>query len=119
MGLHRCTARWRIASGRIAAHVQHDNGHRVYERTLSEHGVKVVSITQQTAEDSSGQLARRIFSAFDEYQSQENSKHTSRAMRERSRGFFNGPHAPCGFRMDTDQVPTFRPRWRARQDSNL
>lgn len=34
----------------------------VYERKLSKHGVKVVSITQQTAEDSSGQLARRIFS---------------------------------------------------------
>ena len=50
----------------------------VYERRLGKHGVKVISITQQTAQDASGQLARRIFSAFDEYQSQENSKHTSR-----------------------------------------
>ncbi len=71
----------------------------MYERKLSKHGVKVVSISQQTADDSSGQLARRIFSAFDEYQSQENSKHTSRAMRENARqGFFNGSNAPFGYR---------------------
>ena len=58
-------------------------------------GVKVVSISQETPEDSSGQLARRMFSAFDEYQSQENSKHTSRAMRENARqGFFNGSRPP-------------------------
>lgn len=70
----------------------------IYERRLAKHGVKVVSITQQTAEDSSGKLARRIFSAFDEYQSQENAKHTSRAMRENARrGFFNGSSAPYGY----------------------
>jgi len=44
-------------------------------------------------------LARRVFSAFDEYQSQENSKHTSRAMRENARrGFFNGSRAAFGYR---------------------
>ena len=72
----------------------------VYERQLTKRGVKVVSITQQTAEDASGQLARRVFSAFDEYQSQENSKHTSRAMRENARrGFFNGSRPPFGYRV--------------------
>ena len=71
----------------------------LYERRLRKHGVKVISITQQTAEDSSGELARRIFSAFDEYQSKENAKHTARAMRENARqGFFNGSGAPFGYR---------------------
>ncbi len=71
----------------------------VYERRLGKIGVKVISITQQTTDDPSGMLARRVFSAFDEYQSQENSKHTSRAMRENARrGFFNGSRAPFGYR---------------------
>ena len=70
----------------------------VYEKRLKKHGVKIISITQQTAEDSSGELARIVFSAFDEYQSKENSKHTARAMRENARqGFFNGSAAPFGF----------------------
>ena len=70
----------------------------LYERKLTKHGVKVISITQQTSDDPSGELARRIFSVFDEYQSKENAKHTSRAMRENAkRGFFNGSHAPFGY----------------------
>ena len=78
----------------------------LYERRLTKLGVKVISITQQTADDSSGVLARRVFSAFDEYQSQENSKHTSRAMRENARqGYFNGSGAPFGFRaVDTEAL---------------
>src|SRR5690606_37830914 len=62
-----------------------------------------VSITQQTSEDSAGEMARRMFSLFDEYQSKENAKHTTRAMRENARrGFFNGSAAPFGY----DAVPT-------------
>jgi site-specific DNA recombinase len=77
----------------------------VYERKLDKYGIKIISITQQTAEDASGQLARRVFSAFDEYQSQENSKHTSRAMKENARrGFFNGSRAPFGFKAVETEV---------------
>ncbi len=72
----------------------------LYERRLKKSGVTVISISQQTSNDPSGHLARRVFSAFDEYQSQENSKHTSRAMRENARrGFFNGSRAPYGYRV--------------------
>jgi site-specific DNA recombinase len=46
-----------------------------------------------------------VFSAFDEYQSQENSKHTSRAMRENARrGFFNGSRPPFGYRVVETEV---------------
>ncbi len=61
----------------------------LYERKLQKLGVKVVSISQQTTDDPSGHLARRVFSAFD--QSHETSKHTTRAMRENARrGFLMG-----------------------------
>jgi site-specific DNA recombinase len=73
----------------------------LYERRLIKAGVKVISITQQTSEDPAGEMARRIFSMFDEYQSKENSKHTLRAMKENARqGFFNGSHPPFGFKKE-------------------
>jgi len=63
----------------------------LYERRLRKYGVSVKSISQQTSDDPAGEMARRIFSVFDEYQSKENGKHTARAMRENARqGFFNG-----------------------------
>src|SRR5574341_956081 len=40
----------------------------LYERRLKKCGVRVVSITQQTSDDPSGEMIRRIFSVFDEYQ---------------------------------------------------
>lgn len=70
----------------------------VYERKLKKNGVSVISITQITSDDASGEMMRRIISLFDEHQSKENSKHTSRAMKENARqGFFNGSRAPYGF----------------------
>ena len=69
-----------------------------YERQLKKSGVQVISITQQTSDDSAGEMARSIFSLFDEYQSKENGKHTLRAMKENARkGFFNGSSIPYGF----------------------
>ena len=71
----------------------------LYERRLKRHGVVVLSITQQTSDDPAGEMARRIFSLFDEYQSKENAKHTLRAMKENARqGYFNGSTPPYGFR---------------------
>ena len=56
-----------------------------YERRLNKAGVKLISITQQTGDDPAGEMTRRIFSLFDEYQSKENGKHTLRAMKENAR----------------------------------
>src|SRR6266542_5159452 len=70
-----------------------------YERRLKRAGVRVISITQQTSDDPSGEMASKIFSLFDEYQSKENGKHTLRAMQENARqGFFNGSKPPFGYR---------------------
>ena len=77
----------------------------LYERNLKRFGVRVLSITQQTSDDPSGEMIRRIFSVFDEYQSKENGKHTLRAMRENARqGFFNGSRPPVGYKtVDVEQ----------------
>ncbi|BBE51261.1 Recombinase [Ferriphaselus amnicola] len=70
----------------------------VRERMLKRNGVKLFSITQPTTEDSNGELVRNIIRMFDGYQSQETSKHTSRAMKENARqGYFNGSRAPFGY----------------------
>ncbi len=71
----------------------------LYERKLNKGGVKVISITQQTSDDSAGNMSKKIFSLFDEYQSKENGKHTLRAMKENARqGYFNGSKPPFGYR---------------------
>ena len=70
----------------------------LYERKLIKNKVKVISITQPTSDDSGGEMMRRIINLFDEHQSKENSKHTSRAMKENARqGFFNGSKPPFGY----------------------
>ncbi|MGB8436612.1 MAG: recombinase family protein [Burkholderiales bacterium] len=70
-----------------------------YERILKRADVRVISITQVTSNDPAGEMASKLFSLFDEYQSQENAKHTQRAMRENARqGFWNGSIPPYGYR---------------------
>src|SRR5690348_6250895 len=70
-----------------------------YERRLKRAGVRLISITQQTSDDPAGEMASKIFSLFDEYQSKENGKYTLRAMQENARqGFCNGSRPHFGFR---------------------
>ena len=66
-----------------------------YEKKLKRSGCRVISITQQTSDDPTGEMASTIFSLFDEYSSKENAKHTLRAMQENARnGYLNGS-TPC------------------------
>jgi len=70
----------------------------VYERKLIKNKVQIISITQPTSDDAGGEMMRRIINLFDEHQSKENSKHTSRAMKENARqGYFNGSKPPFGY----------------------
>jgi len=48
-----------------------------YERKLKKNGVRIISITQPTSDDTGGEMMRRVINLFDEHQSKENSKHTS------------------------------------------
>lgn len=88
----------------------------VYERKLAKNKVKVISITQPTSDDAGGEMMRRIINLFDEHQSKENSKHTSRAMKENARqGYFNGSKAPFGY----DAVATETKASRGRNKKKL
>ena len=69
-----------------------------YVRELEKAGVRLLSITQDIGQDSSGELIRKIVNVFDEYQSKENAKHTHRSMLENARqGFWNGSRPPYGY----------------------
>lgn len=71
----------------------------MYQKKLLKAGVQLISITQQTQNDPSGDMQRHIFMLFDEYQSKEIAKHVLRGMQENARqGYFNGSHAPFGYK---------------------
>ena len=69
-------------------------------RKLRKHGVEVISVTQPTGEDPSQQMMRQIIGIFDEYNSKENGRQVTRAMRENAKqGFWNGASPPLGYRI--------------------
>ena len=91
----------------------------LYERQLAKNKVKVISITQPTSDDSSGEMMRRLINMFDEHQSKENAKHTSRAMRENARqGYFNGSRPPFGYAAVSTNVSGSRGRQKKRLEIN-
>ncbi|HTW53757.1 MAG TPA: recombinase family protein, partial [Stellaceae bacterium] len=62
-----------------------------YRLRLAKIGVEVISITQQFGEGPEAQLIRQVFGAFDEYSSNETSKHVLRTMIANAEaGFVNG-----------------------------
>jgi site-specific DNA recombinase len=73
----------------------------LYIRELRKVGVELVSITQEVAQDPSGEMFRKLLNIFDEHQSRENAKHVHRAMLENARqGFWNGSRPPFGYRVE-------------------
>ena len=71
-----------------------------YERALKRAGVRLISITQPTTDDPIGAVMSNFMSVMDQYASQENAKHTLRAMQENARqGYWNGSQPPYGFRV--------------------
>jgi DNA invertase Pin-like site-specific DNA recombinase len=73
-------------------------GFLTYERRLRMNGVKLISTTQPVEENAGGTMIRQVFSVFDQYASEETSKHTARAMNENARrGFFNGARPLFGY----------------------
>lgn len=71
-----------------------------YYRKLAKNGVRLISITQELGDDPIHDMMRRIMALFDEYQSKENGKHVTRALKENARqGFWNGALPPVGYRV--------------------
>lgn len=74
----------------------------LYIRELRKAGVQLVSITQEVAQDGSGEFLRKMLNLFDEHSSRENARHVHRAMLENARqGFWNGSVPPYGYRTQT------------------
>jgi len=67
-------------------------------------GIKLVSVTQDFADDPTGELALSMVALFDEYQSAENAKHVKRTMLANAKaGYWNGQTPPIGYK--TVSVP--------------
>ena len=74
---------------------------RIWKQKLKKHGVRVVSITQTTADDEYGEFADGIFELVDELESKVNGKRTRAAMKECAlQGFFPSSRAPFGFTVE-------------------
>ena len=74
-------------------------GSAYYSRILAKHGLKVISMTQETGDGPQGDLMRQVLSSFDEYQSKETAKHVTRSMLENARrGYWNGSLPPFGYK---------------------
>ena len=76
-------------------------GARIYKRRLQKEGVRVISITQEVADDPTGKFVEGIFELQDQYESDINAFHTLRGMKENARrGYFNGSVPPFGYRTE-------------------
>ena len=88
----------------------------ICERKLKRHGVRLISITQETPDDATGEMMRGLIGLFDEYQSKETGKHTLRAMNECARqGYFPGSKSPFGYRR-VEVNENERKKWRLEID---
>ena len=71
----------------------------VATKDLTRAGITLLSLTQPLGDNPIDQLVSTFLVGFDAYQSRENGKHTSRAMKENARqGFWNGSPPPFGYR---------------------
>lgn len=71
---------------------------RVWKHKLAKRGIKVMAIHQETTDDPMGGFVEGIFELIDQYESDMNSFHTLRAMKENARkGYYNGSSPRYGF----------------------
>jgi site-specific DNA recombinase len=78
---------------------------RQHKEFLAKHGVRVVSISQEVADDPHGRLTEGMFELFDQYESELNGLRTKAALRENAKqGYFNGSRPPFGFKIEKIEV---------------
>ncbi len=70
----------------------------LHVRELKRFGIRLLSVTQATSEDFTGDMIMRMISMFDEFSSKENAKHVLRTMLKNAKdGYFNGSTVPFGY----------------------
>src|SRR5690606_34535043 len=84
------------------------------KRELRRAGVRVLSVTQDLAEDPMGALMEGFFECIDQYESEVNGLRTAAAMREAVRqGFYPGGRTPYGFcKVPVEMHPGRNPRYK-------
>lgn len=85
----------------------------VYKRLLKQSRVRVISITQEVADDPGGTFIDGIFALQDQYESQINGFHTLRGMKENARrGNHNGSRPPFGYQVESVEDAGGKPQRR-------
>ncbi len=71
------------------------------KESLKKSGIRVVAVTQETADDPMGRLIEGLFELIDQWESEVNGLRTRAALLENAkRGWFNGSRPPFGFRVE-------------------
>ena len=72
-----------------------------YDKLLAQHGVKIISITRQFSNDTSGKMAKQFAAVFDEYHSSRTSVDVRRARAHLiSNGIWPGSFPPYGYKLE-------------------
>jgi DNA invertase Pin-like site-specific DNA recombinase len=87
---------------------------RVVKKELRRAGVRVLSVTQELADDPMGALMEGFFECIDQYESEVNGLRTAAAMREAVRqGFYPGGLTPYGYcKVPVEVHAGMKPRYR-------
>lgn len=75
---------------------------RIYKHNLRKKGIRVIATHQETTEDPMGTFVEGIFELIDQYESEMNGFHTSRAIRQKARQGYISHRAKFGF--DAEEV---------------
>ncbi len=80
---------------------------RRYKRELRKHGVRVLAVQQELADDANGELMEGVYELFDQHESRIIGARTRAAMKENIRqGYFNGTKPPFGFAVERVTSPS-------------
>ncbi|GMV19755.1 MAG: recombinase [Polyangiaceae bacterium] len=91
---------------------------RRYKRELRKHGVRVLAVQQELADDANGELMEGVYELFDQHESRIIGARTRAAMKENIRqGYFNGTKPPFGFTVERVTSPSGKPKRRLVPDA--
>ncbi|MBK8995681.1 MAG: recombinase family protein [Myxococcales bacterium] len=91
---------------------------RRYKRELRKHGVRVLAVQQELADDANGELMEGVYELFDQHESRIIGARTRAAMKENIRqGYFNGTKPPYGFAVERVTSPSGKPKRRLVPDA--
>jgi site-specific DNA recombinase len=87
-------------------------------REFRKHGVRVLAVQQELADDANGELMEGVYELFDQHESRIIGARTRAAMKENVRqGYFNGTKPPFGFAVERVTSSSGKPKRRLVPDA--